>query len=507
MHQSAASAVLAASQAPIRSPKPTAVHLVTLGCARNEVDSEELAARLERDGFRLVADPHAADALMVNTCGFIDAAKKDSIDTLLAASDLKRTGRTQAVVAVGCLAERYGYKLAESMPEADAVLGFDDYAEIANRVRSILAGQRHQAHVPRDRRSLLPLAPAARPAAAVGTTIPGHASVRLGTVGPASGPRVFRRRLEGGPSAPLKIASGCDRRCTFCAIPSFRGAYVSRQPAEIMTEAAWLVEQGVREVFLVSENSSSYGKDLGDVRLLEGLLTELAELDGLSWIRVSYLQPAEVRPSLIEVMTSTPKVVPYFDLSFQHASPPVLRRMRRFGSAESFLGLISSIRRLAPAAGIRSNVICGFPGETEADVAVLCEFLAAAELDAIGVFGYSAEEGTEACLLDGQHPPEEIEARRLRVADLADELVSQRAEARIGESVQVLVEDVDSDILGRAAHQGPEVDGNVRLISSHRVTPGDLVGAIVSDSDGADLVATAIPNQCHPSTGSEITTP
>jgi ribosomal protein S12 methylthiotransferase len=507
MHESTASAVLAAGQAPTRGPEPTAVHLVTLGCARNEVDSEELAARLERDGYRLVADPDAADALMVNTCGFIEAAKKDSIDTLLAASDIKKTGRAQAVVAVGCLAERYGHDLAESMPEADAVLGFDDYADIADRVRSILAGQRHRAHVPRDRRSLLPLAPTARPAAASAATIPGHGSVRLGTEGPASGPRVFRRRLDGGPSAPLKIASGCDRRCTFCAIPSFRGAYVSRQPAEILTEAAWLVEQGVREVFLVSENSSSYGKDLGDVRLLEGLLTGLAELDGLSWIRVSYLQPAEVRPSLIEVMAGTPKVVPYFDLSFQHASPPVLRRMRRFGGGESFLGLISSIKRSAPAAGIRSNVICGFPGETEADVAVLCEFLAAAELDAIGVFGYSAEEGTEAGLLDGQHPPEEIEARRLRVADLADELVSQRAEARIGESVQVLVEEVDSEILGRAPHQGPEVDGNVRLISRHPVTPGDLVGAIVSDSDGADLVATAISDQCDPPIGPKLSTP
>jgi ribosomal protein S12 methylthiotransferase len=507
MHESTASAVLAAGQAPTRGPEPTAVHLVPLGCARNEVDSEELAARLERDGYRLVADPDAADALMVNTCGFIEAAKKDSIDTLLAASDIKKTGRAQAVVAVGCLAERYGHDLAESMPEADAVLGFDDYADIADRVRSILAGQRHRAHVPRDRRSLLPLAPTARPAAASAATIPGHGSVRLGTEGPASGPRVFRRRLDGGPSAPLKIASGCDRRCTFCAIPSFRGAYVSRQPAEILTEAAWLVEQGVREVFLVSENSSSYGKDLGDVRLLEGLLTGLAELDGLSWIRVSYLQPAEVRPSLIEVMAGTPKVVPYFDLSFQHASPPVLRRMRRFGGGESFLGLISSIKRSAPAAGIRSNVICGFPGETEADVAVLCEFLAAAELDAIGVFGYSAEEGTEACLLDGQHPPEEIEARRLRVADLADELVSQRAEARIGESVQVLVEEVDSEILGRAPHQGPEVDGNVRLISRHPVTPGDLVGAIVSDSDGADLVATAISDQCDPPIGPKLSTP
>jgi ribosomal protein S12 methylthiotransferase len=498
MQESTASAVLAADQGPIGSSKPTAVHLVTLGCARNEVDSEELAALLERDGFRLVAEPGDADTVMVNTCGFIEAAKKDSIDTLLAASDLKKTGHPQAVVAVGCLAERYGRELAEAMPEADAILGFDDYADIGERLRLILAGTRHPAHLPRDRRSLLPLAPAARPAAANGAAIPGHGSMRLDTVGPASGPRVFRRRLDGGPSAPLKIASGCDRRCTFCAIPAFRGAYVSRQPAEIKAEAAWLVEQGVREIFLVSENSSSYGKDLGDIRLLERLLTELAKIDGLCWIRVSYLQPAEIRPSLIEVMASTPKVVPYFDLSFQHASPGVLRRMRRFGSAESFLGLLESIRGLAPAAGIRSNVICGFPGETDADVEVLCEFLAAAELDAVGVFGYSAEEGTEASRLDGQHSQEEIEARRARVADLADELVTQRAEARIGECVQVLVEEADEDIVGRAAHQSPEVDGSVRLITRDGFTRGDLVDAIVSDCDGADLVATAIQNEQVP---------
>jgi ribosomal protein S12 methylthiotransferase len=494
MHVSAESAVLAASQPPKVTSKPTAVHLVTLGCARNEVDSEELAALLEGDGFTLVSDPGTADAVMVNTCGFIEAAKKDSIDTLLAASDLK-AGRAKAVVAVGCMAERYGHELAEAMPEADAVFGFDDYADIADRLRVILAGETHQAHVPRDRRSLLPLAPAARPSVANTATIPGHGAVRSGTSGPASGPRVYRRRLDGGPSAPLKIASGCDRRCTFCAIPAFRGAYLSRQPAEIIAEAAWLVEQGVREVFLVSENSSSYGKDLGDIRLLERLLTELAELDGLPWIRVSYLQPAEIRPSLIEVMASTPKVVPYFDLSFQHASSRVLRRMRRFGGAESFLELIQSIRRLAPAAGIRSNVICGFPGETEAEVDVLCEFLTAAELDAIGVFGYSAEEGTEALRLDGRHPPEEIEARRARVADLVDELVSQRAEARIGEKLQVLVEEADREIIGRAAHQGPEVDGNVRLITGDRYKLGDLVDAIVADTDGADLVATTILDQ------------
>ena len=491
MHESAAFAVRADSHRPTSS-KPTAVHLITLGCARNEVDSEELAAQLDSGGFRLVADPAEADAVMVNTCGFIEAAKKDSIDTLLAASDLKHSGQAKAVVAVGCLAERYGRELADSLPEADAVLGFDDYADVAGRLRTILSGERHPAHRPRDRRSLLPLAPAARAAAAHTVAIPGHQPVPVNGVGPASGPPLFRRRLDGGPSAPLKIASGCDRRCTFCAIPSFRGAYVSRPPVEIVAEAAWLVEQGVREVFLVSENSSSYGKDLGDIRLLERLLTELAELDGLSWIRVSYLQPAEMRPSLIEVMASTPKVVPYFDLSFQHAAPRVLRRMRRFGGAESFLGLITSIRALVPTAGIRSNVICGFPGETEADLEVLREFLGEAELDAIGVFGYSAEEGTEACRLDGQLSAEEIEARRTGVADLAEELVSQRAAARIGERVEVLIEEAGDEITGRAAHQGPEVDGTVRLITDDRLGRGDLVDAVVCSSEGVDLVASAV---------------
>lgn len=513
MLESAASALRADSHGPTvpkpagpkpTGPKPTAVHLVTLGCARNEVDSEELAARLDDGGFRLVADPLEAEAVLVNTCGFIDAAKKDSIDTLLAASDLRQAGRAKAVVAVGCLAERYGRELAESLPEADAVLGFDDYGHIADRLRGILAGERHQPHVPRDRRLMLPLAPAARPAVANAVTIPGHGAAQLNGAGPASGPRVFRQRLDGGPSAPLKIASGCDRRCTFCAIPSFRGASVSRTPAEILAEATWLVDGGVHEIFLVSENSSSYGKDLGDIRLLERLLTDLSELDGLSWIRVSYLQPAEMRSSLIDVMTSTPKVLPYFDLSFQHAASGILRRMRRFGDAESFLALIQSIRRLSPAAGIRSNVICGFPGETEADVDLLCDFLAAAELDAVGVFGYSAEEGTQACRLDGQHSIEEIEVRRTRVADLADELVSQRAASRVGERVQVLVEDTDEEIVGRAAHQGPEIDGNVFLMTSDRLRRGDLVDAVVCAGEGVDLWATVTDRHRGPSAGQEF---
>jgi ribosomal protein S12 methylthiotransferase len=475
-------------------PDLLSVHLVTLGCARNEVDSEELAARLEAGGFRLVADPEDAAAVMVNTCGFVEAAKKDSVDTLLAAADLKSQSNARAVVAVGCLAERYGGELAESLPEADAVLSFDDYPEVASRLQAILAGEKHVPHVPRDRRTLLPLSPVARSAAATGTVIPGHhtAPDLPGGIAPASGPRTFRRRLQGGPSAPLKLASGCDRRCSFCAIPSFRGAYLSRPPIDVVSEARWLADQGVREAFLVSENSSSYGKDLGDIRLLERLLGDLAAVEGLDWIRVSYLQPAEMRPSLVEAIGATPGVVPYFDLSFQHASAPVLRRMRRFGDPESFLGLIASIREVAPQAGIRSNVICGFPGETEADLTTLADFLTAAELDAIGVFGYSDEDGTEAASLSQQLPADEIERRRSSIADLADELVSQRAEARVGEVIRVLVEELDEGaVTGRAEHQGPEVDGTVTLLgaAAGSLSVGQLVQARVVASDGVDLEA------------------
>ncbi|MCB0889551.1 MAG: radical SAM protein, partial [Nocardioidaceae bacterium] len=237
---------------------PAKVAMVTLGCARNEVDSEELAGRLLAGGFELVTDPSEAQAVMVNTCGFVDAAKKDSIDTLLAAADLKHDGMTKAVVAVGCMAERYGAELAESLPEADAVLGFDAYPEIASRLQGILAGEKQHPHTPHDRRKLLPIAPVDRTTTEV--YVPGHSE---------------RSRLDDGPMAALKLASGCDRRCTFCAIPMFRGSFISRRPADVLAEARWLAEQGVSELFLVSENSTSYGKDLGDLRLLESLLPAL----------------------------------------------------------------------------------------------------------------------------------------------------------------------------------------------------------------------------------------
>jgi MiaB/RimO family radical SAM methylthiotransferase len=298
-----------------------------------------------------------------------------------------------------------------------------------------------------------------------------------------------RKRLGDAPLAPLKIASGCDRRCTFCAIPQFRGAFISRRPTEILDEAKWLAANGVSEIFLVSENTTSYGKDFGDIRVLERLLPDLAEIEGIKRIRLSYLQPAEIRPSLLQAMIATPKVVPYFDISFQHASGTLLRRMRRFGDGEKFLHLLTQIRALNPEAGIRSNFIVGFPGETEAEYQELVNFLSESRLDAIGIFPYSDEDKTEAATLDGKLESELINERTESLRRIAEELTYDRASERIGERVRVLVEDSETGE-GRADHQGPEVDSTTFLNSPRtRFKVGEYVDAIVSDVAGADLVA------------------
>ncbi len=434
------------------------VSIITLGCARNEVDSEELAAGLAEDGWDLVDDPEQADTVLVNTCGFIDAAKRDSIDTVLSAGELP--GK---VVAVGCMAERYGSELAQSLPEADAVLGFDEYPELPGTLRKLLAGGHVDSHTPKDRRRLQPSAPADRSANLA--VLPGHVGMR--------------RRLSDGAIASVKLASGCDRRCTFCAIPSFRGSFVSRRPTDVVNEVAWLAAQGVVEVNLVSENSTSYGKDLGDLRLLESLLVDLADTASLERVRVAYLQPAEMRSDLISIIGSTPGVAPYFDLSFQHASAPVLRRMRRFGGSEDFLALVDRIREVNPAAAIRSNFIVGFPGETTADVDTLIDFLNRARLDAIGVFGYSDEEGTEAVRFEDHLDEDEIALRVDLLASVAEEVMSQRAAMRVGETVRVVAD------AGKTQFQGPE-DGSTVLVG---VVAAPVVDARVIASDGADLTA------------------
>lgn len=439
-----------------------------MGCARNDVDSEELAGRLAADGWQLVDDAAAAEVAVINTCGFIESAKQDSINTLLEAHSLKENGVTKAVVAVGCMAERYGKELASALPEADGILSFDDYQDISARLGEILSGQKITPHTPQDRRRLLPIAPSDR----------------------SRKSEFIRERLSKDPWAPLKIASGCDRRCSFCAIPRFRGAFVSRHPLEVIEEARWLADNGVSELFLVSENTTSYGKDLGDIRAMEKLLPELGKIDGVKRIRLSYLQPAEMRPTLLQSMIENEKVAPYFDLSFQHSSKSVLRAMRRFGGTEEFLHLINQIRALAPEAGIRSNFIVGFPGESEADFTELCQFIESAQLDAVGVFGYSDEDGTEALTMENKLSEEVVAERVAQLSTIADFAVSTRATGRIGESVEVLIDDPELQE-GRAAFQGPEVDGTVAFIGSN-FKAGDWVRAVITESAGADLIGQAL---------------
>ena len=447
---------------------PKTVALITMGCARNDVDSEELAGRLAADGWKLVDDAANAEVAVINTCGFIESAKQDSINTLLEAHALKGNGTTKAVVAVGCMAERYGEELAAALPEADGILSFDDYKDISTRLGDILSGHKPTPHVPQDRRKLLPIAPAER----------------------ARTSDFARQRLNNDPWAPLKIASGCDRRCAFCAIPQFRGAFVSRHPLEVIEEAKWLADNGVSEIFLVSENTTSYGKDLGDLRAMEKLLPELSKIDGIKRIRLSYLQPAEMRPTLLQAMIEHEKVAPYFDLSFQHTAKDVLRAMRRFGGSTEFLHLISQIRALSPEAGIRSNFIVGFPGESESDFEDLCKFIDDAKLDAVGVFGYSDEDGTEALNMANKIGPDVIAERVATLSTIADNAVSERATLRIGSEVEVLIDDPELQE-GRAAFQGPEVDGTVGFIDTE-FKLGQWVKAVITESAGADLIAKAL---------------
>ena len=465
----------------LNEKKPRTVALVTLGCARNETDSEELAGRLAADGWQLVTNPADAEIAVINTCGFIESAKKDSIDALIQAHSLKANGVTKAVVAVGCMAERYGTELAQEMSETDAILSFDDYKDISERLNTIIEGGKIKTHVPKDRRTLLPIAPVDR--AASRDIAKGKEINPLGTV--------LRKRLDNAPIAPLKIASGCDRRCSFCAIPYFRGSFISRKPAEIIEEAKWLADNGVTELYLVSENTTSFGKDFGDLKMMEKMLPELSKIEAIKRIRLSYLQPAEVRPTLLQAMISVDKVVPYFDLSFQHANGDLLRSMRRFGDGEKFLHLISQIRALSPTAGIRSNFIVGFPGESDAAFMDLIEFLSQAQLDAIGVFGYSDEDKTEAETLPNKVAPEVIAERVSELSTLVDELITQRSEMRIGEKISVLIED-EGEQEGRAEHQGPDVDGSTFVKSRNKYRLGDYVDAVVSDVAGVDLIAQVI---------------
>jgi len=470
------------------------VAIVTLGCARNDVDSDQLAGLLGREGLQVIDDPELADAVVVNTCTFIAPATRESIDTILAACDLKADG-VRAVVVAGCLAERHGQELADSLPEADAVVGFAGYARLPAIIDDLLAGRpvpRYIGDAPAPVRRVLPVVSIGS-TVAVATT-PQDALDRI----PPSGPDFPIRAFDGRPWAYLKIASGCDRVCTFCAIPSWRGRFRSRPLDELVTEATWLVKNGARELVLVSENTTSYGKDIGGREVMGDLISRLGRIDDLERIRLMYLQPAELQPELIEAMVAEPRVAPYFDLSLQHVSAAVLGGMARSGSPERFRSLVASIRALTPDAVFRSSFIVGFPGETDADVDALASFLEDARIDWAGFFAYSPEEGTPAARLPDQVPPDVADERLERVTDVQGAVADAAAAAFVGRRLRVTVESRGPEgTSGRSYREAPETDGEVRLVTGDRRHAADLpIGSTVDTqvvaSDGVDLIAVPV---------------
>lgn len=470
-------------------PDSGRVAIVTLGCGRNDVDSDQVAGALQQAGLRLVDEPAEADCVLVNTCTFVEAARAESIEAILEAADPDdRSGDPAPVIVMGCMAERYRDTLRHELSEVAAVVGFGDYPRLPRIVTAAIAG----ADDPLA--AAAPAADAPSPAA----DAPFDRLLPL-TVAPSAPPTTaFPVRTEPrGPWAYLKIASGCDRACTFCTIPSYRGTHRSRPVAEVLAEARWLADHGVRELVCVSENTTSYGKELPEGRdALSQLIAGFDAIDGLERVRLLYLQPDELAPGLLEMMATSRVVAPYYDLSLQHASAPVLRRMARGGSAHEFLEMIQGIRRRDPAAVIRSSFILGFPGETDEDVAALASFLGQAEIDWPGFFTYSREEGTASAAMADQVPEDVAAARRDEVAAIAELAAEERARGFVGVDLSVLVERVGEDAddgaaIGRSHREGPESDGEVRLQRADpaALAPGDLVPARVVATDGVDLIA------------------
>lgn len=415
----------------------------TLGCPKNQVDSDKIGGKLVADGYRPAADAAEADLVVVNTCAFIEEARQESIDTVLALSDDRADGAQ--VVITGCMAERYGDELASALPEVDTVAGFGQEFGTGG------------ADAPSSRRSLIPVSSAPVPTFDL-LNLPRPAST--------------------APWAYVKIAEGCDRNCGFCAIPSFRGPQRSRPIDSIVAEVEAL---GVREVVLVAQDLAAFGRDQGvGERAIVPLVGRVAEV--ADRVRLLYLYPSDLTDELIETMLATG--VPYFDLSLQHVSRPLLRRMRRWGDGERFLERIERIRTLEPAAAFRSNFIVGYPGETEADHDALISFVEAAQLDWCGFFSFSDEEGTYAHTLDGHVDPALVHDRLAELRELQDGITARRRDELIGTEIDVLV---DEPGVARSFREAPEIDGIVEV--PEELAVGELHRVVVEDARGPDLVA------------------
>ena len=436
---------------------PIQIHLNSLGCAKNLVNSEQMLALLRQEGMEIVEDVTAADVAIINTCGFIDAAKQEAIDTILETAQLKTAGKLKALIATGCLVERYREEMLAELPELDCVCGTGSYTEIVEAVRAALAGGQKKAFLAAS----------------------DHADLEGA-----------RQLMTGAYSAYLRVAEGCNNHCSYCVIPSLRGPFRSRPMEQIVAEARSLAQAGCKELMVVAQDTTRYGTDIYGKRTLPQLVEQLAQIEGVAWVRLHYLYPDELDDALLDVMERHENVLPYFDIPLQHISDPVLRAMNRRGDSALIRERIATIRRRFPQAVIRTSLIVGFPGETEEDFDELYKFLDESKLERAGVFCYSQEEGTVAGAMDGQIPQEEKERRRQILLDLQDAVMDEFSQGLIGSTQQVLCCGYDAEhemYFGRTYMDSPDVDGIVYFYAEEPVAEGSFVPVVVESALGAEL--------------------
>lgn len=442
------------------------VGFISLGCPKNLVDSEVMMGQLKANGYELTADAAEADTVVVNTCGFIDSAKKESIDTILEAARLKTDGKASRLVVAGCLVERYRDELSAEMPEVDAFIG-------TSQINDILA-----VCDPKVSTRSLPVVPLGNQSATY--------------LYDESTPRVLATPSH---YAFIKIAEGCDRPCAFCFIPQMRGHFRSRRFGSIVAEAHQLAEEGIKELILVAQDSSRYGEDLGKHDALAHLLRELSHTDGVEWVRVMYTYPTHISDGFLDVLAQEPKAVKYLDMPLQHASQNVLKLMKRGGNRASLERLIKRVRERVPGIAVRTTFITGFPGETDEDFAELLQFVRNVEFDRVGVFTYSDEEGTPAFELPNKVDPKIAQQRRTRLMKEQSRISRKRNKAKVGETVRVMFEGEanESELLwqGRLETQAPDIDGCVLINDAPEgfvPSPGELVSVLITAAQEYDLV-------------------
>ena len=446
------------------------VGFISLGCPKNLVDSEVMMGQLKANGYELTADASEADTVVVNTCGFIDSAKQESIDTILEAARLKTDGKASRLVVAGCLVERYRDELKAEMPEVDAFIG-------TSQINDILA-----VCDPKVSTRSLPVVPLGNQSATY--------------LYDESTPRVLATPSH---YAFIKIAEGCDRPCAFCFIPQMRGHFRSRRFGSIVAEAHQLAEEGVKELILVAQDSSRYGEDLGKPDALAHLLRELSHTDGIEWVRVMYTYPTHISDGFLDVLAQEPKAVKYLDMPLQHASQNVLKLMKRGGNRASLERLIKRVRERVPGIAVRTTFITGFPGETGEDFAELLQFIKNVEFDRVGVFTYSDEEGTPAFELPNKVDPKIAKQRRARLMKEQSRISRKRNKARVGETVRVIFEGEsnESDLLwqGRIETQAPDIDGCVLINDvpeNFMPQTGEMVDVLITEAHEYDLVGAIV---------------